>query len=420
MSSFSSLFRNVTGNPTNIGSGGIVANLPALRTGGGAEGSSIDPTLRPYLGMGLQRAEQLFFGQQPQLYPGQMYVSPSEQTIDALRAQEQLARGPAAPLTAAQTAFLSGIQTPSAATPLYQNIYGAAATQPGADVFRSAAAGQMQNVAMPGFADVAGGSFLMGSPYRDMAIQSAVRPLMQQFEQTTLPGIQSAFSRAGRYGSGAQERAIGQATEATGRAIGDVASQISAADFARERGLQEQARAGLAGLSAQGIQTQLAGASGLSGLQQAQLAAQLSAAGGVGATQAADLQRQLAAAQMAPSIYAQQFLPSEQLAQIGASREAIEAKPLQEDISRFQFEQQLPYSQLQSYLSAVYGNPMGGSQVPQQAAAQSNRLGTALGGAALGAGAASFFGGGQGLFGFNPTQTALGGAALGGLLGGFF
>jgi hypothetical protein len=143
MSSFSSLFRNVTGNPTNIGSGGIVANLPALRTGGGAEGSNIDPTLRPYLGMGLQRAEQLFFGQQPQLYPGQMYVSPSEQTIDALRAQEQLARGPAAPLTAAQTAFLSGIQTPSAATPLYQNIYGAAATQPGADVFRGAAGGQM-------------------------------------------------------------------------------------------------------------------------------------------------------------------------------------------------------------------------------------------------------------------------------------
>jgi hypothetical protein len=113
-------------------------------------------------------------------------------------------------------------------------------------------------------------------------------------------------------------------------------------------------------------------------------------------------------------------LPSEQLAQLGSSREAIAAKPLQEQISRFQFQQQLPYSQLQSYLSAIYGNPMGGSQVPQQAAAQSNRLGTAIGGAALGAGAASFFGGNQGLFGFNPSQTALGGAALGGLLGGFF
>jgi hypothetical protein len=237
----------------------------------------------------------------------------------------------------------------------------------------------MQNVAMPGFADVAGGSFLMGSPFRDMAIQSAVRPLMQQFEQTTLPGIQSAFSRAGRYGSGAQERAIGQATEATGRAIGDVASQISAADFARERALQEQARAGLAGLSAQGIQTQLAGASGLSGLQQAQLAAQLSAAGGVGATQAADLQRQLEAAQIAPSIYAQQFLPASQLAQIGAAREQISAMPLQEDIQRFQFQQRLPYEQFASFLSGVYGTPLAASQYQQQAQPGVNRTAQNLG-----------------------------------------
>jgi hypothetical protein len=401
--------------PTPGGSSAnIIGGLPALQAAGGGE-SRIDPSLRPYLELGLRRGEQLFFGQQqPQLYPGQMYVSPSEQTLEALRAQEQLARGPAAPLTAAQTAFLSGIQTPSAATPLYQNIYGAAATQPGADVFRSAAAGQMQNVAMPGFADVAGGSFLMGSPYRDMAIQSAVRPLMQQFEQTTLPGIQSAFSRAGRYGSGAQERAIGQATEATGRAIGDVASQISAADFARERALQEQARANLANLSAQGIQTQLAGASGLSGLQQAQLATQLSAAGGVGATQAADLQRQLAASQIAPSIYSQQFLPSQQLAQIGAAQEAIAQQPLQDAMTRFQFQQQLPYQQLQTFLSGVYGTPMAASQYAPVQQAQTNRFGSALGGAALGAGIGQMVGGGFG--GFSSPVIGAGLGALGGLL----
>jgi hypothetical protein len=252
-----------------------------------------------------------------------------------------------------------------------------------------------------------------------MAIQSAVRPLMQQFEQTTLPGIQSAFSRAGRYGSGAQERAIGQATEATGRAIGDVASQISAADFARERALQEQARANLANLSAQGIQTQLAGASGLSGLQQAQLATQLSAAGGVGATQAADLQRQLAASQIAPSIYSQQFLPSQQLAQIGAAQEAIAQQPLQDAMTRFQFQQQLPYQQLQTFLSGVYGTPMAASQYQNIPQAQRNVGASVLGGGLAGAALSGMIGGNTGLFGFTPTQTALGGAALGGLLGGF-
>jgi hypothetical protein len=165
-----------------------------------------------------------------------------------------------------------------------------------------------------------------------MAIQSAVRPLMQQFEQTTLPGIQSAFSRAGRYGSGAQERAIGQATEATGRAIGDISSQIAAAVFARVRGLQEAALARQAGLAG-----------------------------------------------LAPELYQQQFLPSQQLAQIGAAREQIAAMPLQEDIQRFQFQQRLPYEQFASFLSGVYGTPLAASQYQQQAQPGVNRTAQNLG-----------------------------------------
>jgi hypothetical protein len=125
----------------------------------------------------------------------------------------------------------------------------------------------------------------------------------------------------------------------------------------------------------------------------------------------------LTGAGQAGTMFAQQFLPSEQLAQIGASREAIAGRPLQENIARFQFEQQLPYSQLQSYLSAVYGQPMSSAFAPQASAPQASRLGTALGGAALGAGIGSqFFGGSSGAFGLSPT--ALGGIAggLGGLL----
>jgi hypothetical protein len=304
----------------------IISGLPALRTGGGAEGSNIDPTLRPYLGMGLQRAEQLFFGQQPQLFPGQMYVSPSSQTLEALEQQERIARGAAPQLQAAQEA------------------YGRALGQTGF---------------------TAGGGFLGTNPFLQGAIASATRPVMQQFQEQTLPGIQSAFSAAGRYGSGAQTRAIGQAQEAASRAIGDISASMTAQDYARERGLQQQA-----------------------------------------------IGQQATLGQMAPSFFAQQFLPSEQLAQIGASREAIAAKPLQEEISRFQYQQQLPYSQLQSYLSAVYGNPMAGSVVPQQTPAQSNRLGTALGGAALGAGLGQAIGGSFG--GFSAPVI---GAGLGGLAG---
>lgn len=304
--------------------------LPALRTGGGAEGSQIDPTLRPYLGMGLQRAEQLFFGQpQPTLFPGQMYVSPSQQTLDALARQEEIARGGAGVLAAGQEAY-----------------------------------GQ----ALGGLGATAGGAFLGGNPYRQMMIESATRPLVQQYTQQVQPGIASQFSAAGRYGSGAMEQAQARAAEGFARGLGDVAGALTFQDYAAERARQQQAQA-----------------------MQAELGAK------------------------APSFFAAQFLPSEQLAQIGAAREAIEAKPLQEAISRYQFQQQLPYAQLQSFLSSVYGSPMAGSQVPQQAPAQVNRLGSTLGGAAIGAGIGQMTGGS--LFG---VPAPLAGAGIGGLLGGFF
>ena len=295
-----------------------VANLPPLRGTPGGE-STIDPTLRPYLEMGLQRAEQLFMGQPLQFFPGQTYVSPSEQTLSALQMQEALAQQGQPALQAGQEAFLGGLG---------------------------------------GLQQTAGGAFLGGSPGQQAAIEAAVRPLQQQFEQVTLPGVSSAFSRAGRYGSGAMERAVGTATEATGRAIGDVASNIAYQDYANERQRQQAAQGAL-------IQ---------------------------GAT-------------FAPQIYGQQFLPSQQLGQIGAAREQIAGQPLQEQMQRFQFEQQAPIQGLQSYLSSIYGSPLGSSNVVQPQV-QTNRISQGIGGASLGylAGQA---------FNVNPYYTAAAGAGLG-------
>jgi hypothetical protein len=319
------------------GSGDIVANLPALRATSGGGTSQIDPTLIPYLQMGLQRAEQLFFGQpQPSMYPEQMYVSPSQQTLEALAAQENIARQGMAPLTAGQQAYAQSL-------------------------------GQI--------GQTAAGGFLQGSPYQQAAIQAATRPLQQQFTESTLPAIQSAFSRAGRYGSGAQERAIAQAQEATSRAMGDVTANIAYQDYARERGLQQQAIA-----------------------QQAALGA------------------------MAPQFYQAQMLPAQTLAQVGQQQEAIAAQPLQEAIQRYQFGQQLPYNQLQGYLSSVYGTPLSQSiyaPTPQYQNTMMNTVAGAglgyVGGQALG----SFLGGTP--FSLtSPSGYGLTGAGIGGLLGGGF
>lgn len=292
--------------------------------------SQIDPALRPFLTQGLERARELFLtGPQPTFFPGQTYVTPSEATTEAISQQEALARAQSPSLQAAQQAYQASL-------------------------------GQI--------GQTAAGGFLQGNPYQQAMLQAATRPLTQQFGEQVLPGISSLYSRAGRYGSGAMERALGGATEAYGRALGDVSANIVGQDYARERGLQQQAQ-----------------------------------------------MSQAALAQLAPSIYQQQFLPSQTLAQVGAAREAIAAQPLQEEMARFQFGQQQPIQSLMSYLSSVYGTPLA-SYGQQTTQLPENKFMGGLAGAGLGYLGGSFLGGTPLT---SPGQAAGLGALGGGLLGYF-
>ena len=293
--------------------------------------SSVDPALLPYLTQGLERAQSLFLtGQQPEFFPGQTYVSPSAATTEAVAEQERLARAASPVLNQAQQAYTSSL-------------------------------GQV--------GQTAAGGFLNANPYQQAMMEAATRPLTQQFSQAVLPGISSLYSRSGRLGSGAMERALGTATEAYGRSLGDITANIAGTQYQQERGLQQQAQ-----------------------LQQAQLAG------------------------LAPQFYSQQFLPSQTLAQVGAQQEAISAQPLQEQLARYQFGQQLPYQQLQGYLSSVYGTPLGqyGTQTTNAPTYQ-NRGAGVLGGALAGGLGGYALGQATGIGGL---YGGLGGAALGGLLGG--
>lgn len=384
--------------------------------------SSIDPALLPYLTQGLERAQSLFLtGEQPAFFPGQTYVSPSIATTESIAQQEAIARQQSPLLQQAQNAFMGGLTATSQAAPLYQNIYGAAQAQPGANVYGQAAGGQFVNPAIAQAQSIASGSMLNSNPYQQQMMQAATRPLEQQFSQSVLPGISSLYSKSGRLGSGSMERALGTATESYGRALGDVTANLAGTQYQAERQLQQQALGQLGALSAQDIQTRLAGATGLQSAQAQALQSQLGAAGGLATTQSTDLARQLQASLAAPSIYGQQYLPAQALGQVGAQQEAIAAQPLQEQMARYTFGQQLPYQQLQGYLSSVYGSPMGGfgTQTTQQPTynntttnALTGALAGGLGGYALGqAFPALNFAGGYG--------TAGAGAALGGLLGAF-
>jgi hypothetical protein len=297
--------------------------------------SSVDPALLPYLTQGLQRAQSLFLtGQQPEFFPGQTYVSPSAATTESIAQQEAIARQQSPVLQQAQQAYTSSL-------------------------------GQV--------GQTAAGGFLNANPYQQAMMEAATRPLTQQFSQSVLPGISSLYSRSGRLGSGAMERALGTATEAYGRSLGDITANIAGTQYQQERGLQQQAQ-----------------------MQQAQLAG------------------------LAPQFYGQQFLPSQTLAQVGAQQEAIAAQPLQEQLARYQFGQQLPYQQLQGYLSSVYGTPLGsyGTQTTNAPTYQNRGAGVLGGGIAGGLGGYAL---GQAFPSIGAGYGAAGGAALGGLLGaGFF
>lgn len=74
-----------------------------------------------------------------------------------------------------------------------------------------------------------------GNPYLQGAIESATRPITDAFTSSVMPGIDSNFSSAGRYGSGMQQGAYNDANNTLARQIGDVSSQMAYANYGNER-----------------------------------------------------------------------------------------------------------------------------------------------------------------------------------------
>ena len=166
--------------------GGGLTSSPLTTTGE----SQIDPTIAPYLSEALGISRNLFVeGGGPSLYPGQMYVSPSQSTLDALAAAETLGRS-------------------------------TTATGLGADVLGAYKGGlsTLSNLASP--------DYMESQEYKDY-VSSVTRPVTEAVTEQILPAIASQYSAAGRYGSGAMAGATGMATEKGARAVGDITSQIA-------------------------------------------------------------------------------------------------------------------------------------------------------------------------------------------------
>lgn len=188
------------------------------------------------------------------------------------------------------------------------------------------------------------GEFLGPNPFFAQAFRPAAQAAQQSFTEG-MGQIGSRASQAGRYGSPAMQnlenRAMGQFSEALTNQAGKLAYQ----NYADERARQMAA---------------------------------VGAAQGLAEADYGDIQRLLT---------------------IGQAQEAYQGQALQDAISRFNFQQNLPAAQLQQFLSAAYGAPMGGVVTSPM---YSNPAANILGGATAG----------YALSGGNPYATA-GGAALG-------
>ena len=231
--------------------------------GGGGGGKStttqsatIDPMLKPYVTYGLNEAQRLYQSGAPQYFPGQTYVSPSQQTQTALNLAQQRATQGSPLLQSAQQQQLATIQ------------------------------GRGVN------------------PYLTSALQAAYAPTVSAAQEATR-GLQSEASQAGRYGSGAMSQLAERQASALGRGLGQSLSNLA--------------------------------------YQSSE----------------AEAQRQAAAIAGAPQMAQADYADIAQLADVGKTQEQYQQMALEDQINRFNFQQNLPQTQLNQFLSQVYGAPQG-------------------------------------------------------------
>ena len=80
-----------------------------------------------------------------------------------------------------------------------------------------------------------------GNPFLGAMFNAASQGIGTNFANNVMPGINSAFSLAGRFGSGAQQTALSNATQNFGSTLGNMGANLFGNAFALERQLMQQA-----------------------------------------------------------------------------------------------------------------------------------------------------------------------------------
>jgi len=203
-----------------------------------------------------------------------------------------------------------------------------------------------------------GGAYLNANPYLQSMIDVATHGVTRNYQDTISPGIDSAFSLAGRYGSGAHVAAHDAAERNLATQLGDIAGNLGYQGYAAERN------------------------------------------------------NMLNALNAAPAYAQADYGDIAQLADVGRQREAAAQALINDQIARWNFEQQQPADKLAQYAQLIRGDFGGTTTTTQPYSSGTGVLGGAKFGSDLGSALGSVLGIGL------PGGTLLG-SGLGGILGAF-
>jgi hypothetical protein len=79
------------------------------------------------------------------------------------------------------------------------------------------------------------------NPYLDAMYGQAAGNMTKAYEQSVLPGVNSSFSLAGRYGSNAHQTAVDNASDTLGQNLGNLATSMYGGAYDQDRARQMQA-----------------------------------------------------------------------------------------------------------------------------------------------------------------------------------
>jgi hypothetical protein len=142
------------------------------------------------------------------------------------------------------------------------------------------------------------------NPFLSGALEAGYAPTIEAAQEATR-GLQSQASQAGRYGSGSMGQIAERQAAGLGRGLGQSLSNLAYQSAEAEAQRQAQAIAG------------------------------------------------------APALAQADYADIAQLANVGKTQEQYQERALEDAINRFNFEQNLPQTQLNQFLSQVYGAPAG-------------------------------------------------------------